>query len=447
MKETPLSIVDMNIDKTKLYKNFIDINNIANIRILRCVKKLFTKRGLIKNIGNYVLITIILFHFLSYIIFFVNQLDEVKKSIFQIRYAIFNYNINENGKKSNQVNAGEKINNEEIKNNGDKIISHISQKKNAKRKQQRKYNDNFGTKNGPTKTNSNFYNNFFNYRNNIFSDNNNKYNGSSNNKIISIQQTKNYNNNINSKINSKNDIEKVKNIMKYTDDEINDLSYTLALQYDKRTYLDFYFSLLKTNHSFFNTFLFNNDYNAKIIKIDLFFINFASSYIINAFFFNDDTMHVIYKNQGSFGIEYQIPLAIYSYLISTIINYIIGLFALSNDAIIDFKQNKNIISLNKRSKKLLSIIKIRTILFFITSSIFLCFFWYYISMFCAIYRNTQYHLIKDTLMSFGISMITPFQFYLLPGFFRIPALSNPKNKRECLYKFSKALLIIFNIII
>ena len=88
------------------------------------------------------------------------------------------------------------------------------------------------------------------------------------------------------------------------------------------------------------------------------------------------------------------------------------------------------------------IIKIRTILFFIISSIFLLSFWYYISMFCAIYRNTQFHLLKDTLISFGISMITPFVFYLLPGFFRIPALSNPKNRRECIYKFSKLLLIV-----
>ena len=63
-------------------------------------------------------------------------------------------------------------------------------------------------------------------------------------------------------------------------------------------------------------------------------------------------------------------------------------------------------------------------------------------MFCTIYKNTQFHLLKDTLMSFGISMFTPFGFYLLPGIFRIPALSNPKNKRECIYKFSKVLQML-----
>ena len=60
-------------------------------------------------------------------------------------------------------------------------------------------------------------------------------------------------------------------------------------------------------------------------------------------------------------------------------------------------------------------------------------------MFCVIYKNTQIHLIKDTLMSLGFSLIIPFGIYLFPGFFRIPALSNRKNKNVCLYKFSKIL--------
>ena len=60
-------------------------------------------------------------------------------------------------------------------------------------------------------------------------------------------------------------------------------------------------------------------------------------------------------------------------------------------------------------------------------------------MFCVIYKNTQIHLLKDTIMSFGLSLLFPFGFYLLPGFFRIPSLSNPNNKRKCLYNFSKIL--------
>ena len=55
-------------------------------------------------------------------------------------------------------------------------------------------------------------------------------------------------------------------------------------------------------------------------------------------------------------------------------------------------------------------------------------------MFGAIYTKTQYHLIKDTIISFSLSLLYPFGIYLIPGLFRIPALSNRKNKKEYLYK-------------
>ena len=58
-------------------------------------------------------------------------------------------------------------------------------------------------------------------------------------------------------------------------------------------------------------------------------------------------------------------------------------------------------------------------------------------MFGVIYRNTQLNLLKDTLISIGLSLFIPFLYYLLPGLFRITALSNTNKKRECLYNFSK----------
>jgi len=230
-----------------------------------------------------------------------------------------------------------------------------------------------------------------------------------------------------------------KNELKYSDDEINDLSYDLAIKLDKRTYCEFYISLLKAKHNLIFSFYNNKDYNSRIIKIDLFFIGFTIYYTVNALFYNDDTMHNIYIDKGSFNLEYQIPIIIYSSLISMILNALLKLLALSNNDIIKFKQNKEKNDINKRGTDLEKKLQIKSIFYFIISFIFLLFFWYYISMFGVIYKNTQYHLLKDTLISFALSMIYPFGIYLLPGIFRIPALSN--NKRKCLYGFSKLLQI------
>ena len=113
------------------------------------------------------------------------------------------------------------------------------------------------------------------------------------------------------------------------------------------------------------------------------------------------------------------------------------MLALSEDYILNLKQNRMIHNLFQRKIELFKKLKIIFLSFFIISSIFLLFFWYYISMFCAIYKNTQIHLIKDTLISLGLSLIYPFGIYLLPGLLRIPSLSNKHSNRICLYYISQ----------
>ena len=229
--------------------------------------------------------------------------------------------------------------------------------------------------------------------------------------------------------------------MEYIDEEMNDLSYDLAIENDKRSFGAYYISLVKTKHPIIFSFCYNNDYNSKIIKINLFFIDFAILYTVNALFFDDDTMHRIYEKKGKFEIEYQLPKIIYSSLISMVLNIIVKLLALSNDGIIELKQNKEKKDIDERGSKLECKLNIKFALYFIISFIFLLFFLYYISMFGAIYRNTQLHLLKDTLISLTLSLVYPFALYLLPGIFRIPALSDEKKNKKCLYNFSKLLQI------
>ena len=62
--------------------------------------------------------------------------------------------------------------------------------------------------------------------------------------------------------------------MNYNTGEMNDLSYNLALKNDKRTFCQYYNSLLKEKHILFFSFYNSDDYNSRIIKIDLFFIFF-----------------------------------------------------------------------------------------------------------------------------------------------------------------------------
>ena len=226
----------------------------------------------------------------------------------------------------------------------------------------------------------------------------------------------------------------------YTDYEINSMIYEKALIIDKRTYFEYYLSLLKTKHLLIFSFYPNKDYNSMVIKIILFFFSFALYFIINALFFNDTTMHQILEDNGIFNFFYQIYQIIYSSIISFVITEIIKYLSLSEKNIIKIKNIKNIDNIEKMAQDELSFLKKKFILFFIITFLFLIFFWYYLACFCAVYRNTQFCLIKDTLISFGFSLLYPLGINLIPGIFRIPSLKN-KN-RECIYKFSKIIQII-----
>ena len=118
------------------------------------------------------------------------------------------------------------------------------------------------------------------------------------------------------------------------------------------------------------------------------------------------------------------------------------MLGLTSDAISDFKKSEEINNINERGKIFIKNLEIKFIFYFISTYILLIFFWYYISMFGAVYRHTQFLLLADTLIGFALSMVTPFLIYLIPGLFRIPALNSPKKNRRWLYNFSKIFTIL-----
>ena len=111
--------------------------------------------------------------------------------------------------------------------------------------------------------------------------------------------------------------------------------------------------------------------------------------------------------------------------------------SLSEKTVINTKNRIN----NRNYGQLLSELKktllIKFSIFYILHFLFLIFFWFYVSCFCVVYKNTQIYLIEDTLISFGLSLLYPFGYYLIPGIFRISALKDKQGKKQCQYKVSQ----------
>ncbi len=53
------------------------MKSIMNIKIMKCYKALFTKKRLIKNIGSYIISTVIFIYLISYNVFFMVEYDKL----------------------------------------------------------------------------------------------------------------------------------------------------------------------------------------------------------------------------------------------------------------------------------------------------------------------------------------------------------------------------------
>ena len=384
--KTLFSLENMEFNGKKLLKNFLDIKKITNIEIIKCYKIVFRINNLKKNYGFFIFIFIFVLYFICLNIFCCKSWKSLLNEILSII------------KKNNVIN---KINSSKNVNIINKRNIQIIKKRNEK-----------------IKINNNI--NFQKIKNKSsilrLKENKNKKNTIKNNKEIINKKTRRIN-------------------LEYTDSELNSLSYKNALNKDKRTYCEYYISLLKKKESILFSFYPNKDYNPQIIKSFLFFFFYSSDITINALFFNDESMHKIYTDSGKFNLSYQLPQIIYSFLISYIINIMIEYLSLSEDSVISIKNNKN--KKIRENKKIIKCIQTRFVMFFIITFLLLLIFSYYISCFCCIYENTQLHLIKDSLSSLLISLIYPIFINLIPGIFRICALRSKQGDKSCIYKLSK----------
>ena len=224
--------------------------------------------------------------------------------------------------------------------------------------------------------------------------------------------------------------------------ELNNLEYKIAILIDKRTFIQYYCALIRKKQLIIFTFVPTDDYNLLTLKISSFLLQFSLYMTVNAFFFSDSTMHQIYANNGNESILYHIPQIIYSSLISTVFNAILRQLSLSENDILSIKKARFMKVSNKRANEVKVYLRIKIIIFFIVSFILTIFFWYFISCFCAVYTNTQIILIKDSLLSFGLSMLYPFGINIIPTIFRISSLRSRKEDKLCLYKTSQLLSLI-----
>ena len=413
IKSKELVISELINQSNNLYHNFTRKEESLNMITMKCYYTLFTKEGLATNIGSYILIFITIFFSISAILFYKCGYPFLEEDIQEIIRLKEKNNINKNKKDINrkETNDDNKKSSKGKKNikKKNKIIKNKNKSKEKKKINSKKIKNN----------NANSYS-FIKLKNQKISKNIIPY------KLDESKQS---------------DIIKDNNLLiQFNDYELNSMSYNLAKIYDKRNYFNYYFSLITLKNAFIFSFCPKKDYNSTIIKISLFFLFFAIYYFINALFFDEPTIHKIYEDKGKYNFIYLVPHVCYSFVISHTLNTIIKYIFLSERNICKIKTEKNINKAYDIMEKVKKRLIIKYICFYIMSFIFLLFFWYYLSSFGAVYKNSQIYLIKNTAISFGFSLVYPFIINIFPCILRICSLKGKKN--EFKYKISKIIQII-----
>ena len=176
------------------------------------------------------------------------------------------------------------------------------------------------------------------------------------------------------------------------------------------------------------------DRNLRIFKISLFACFVAFYLAFTALFFNDDIIRAIYTYKGNTDAAVHVTNVVLSSICSIIMAFIIRLVTLNDRDI-----NK-ILSLTKSDKRAQQIeatkksLNIRATIFYAFSIIAVGVCWYYVSAFCAVFKNSQGNYFLNTLFAFIVCNLWPFVTSGITAGLRKLSLNKESGG---LYKFSQ----------
>ena len=441
---------DFKLDTKQLLYNF-KFCEVSNFYVVTCYREFLSEEGQKNNYANYiyyVIFAIVLFLFILYRYNGINYL-EIKLAKITNKNKFRNANKIESSRNQLNKEITKKIislKDENLSNPSKKNVLKIK-KKSVKSSSNENENKNIGSrviliqKNKNKKASIKSVGNFSKKGdNNIFINilpieekQKNLKTPKKINEIEKILKPKIKNQSI--KKNKEKKIKKIK-IKDITEVDYKEFDFEMALEYDKRTFMNIYLSYIRIKHPL--VYIFYDDYNITAIKFILFAQSFGIHICMNGLFFREDTMHRIYKDNGSFDFIYRLPLTLYSVAISGIITFGLKKLVLTQRRIIEYKRTfekiKNKDDAIKNAVKTINCYKIKFTFFVFSIILTLIVFWFYIGCFCTVYRNTQYYLLKDSLIGFGLSMFYPFGSFLIIGLLRFVSL---KKNCSVLYKISK----------
>ena len=220
------------------------------------------------------------------------------------------------------------------------------------------------------------------------------------------------------------------------DGEINELDYDNSLVHDKRSFLRIYFSFIKYNILIFFSFLLYEDFNINFAKIAL-FINYLILYLaFNTMFFNNNSIHNIYINEGKYEIGYHSLRILGAFVVSLIFIKLIRLWLTFNRRkSLKMKLIKRYTDSKNEILRMIERYNLNLRIYFPISVVIILFFCYYVSVICAVYRYSHHLLLLNWIICIIFHIVYSLILNFIPSILRFLSLKN--NNRRGMYAASR----------
>lgn len=193
------------------------------------------------------------------------------------------------------------------------------------------------------------------------------------------------------------------------DEELNEMCYFKAKKEDKRKFYQYYFSILSEKEVNLSTILTKSMLFRGSLKLLMFCFSISTFFFLSALFCNKDyiTRRTNTKEKITFSyiIKHETSTSVYASFTGFFIGKLVQLFKDTGDTLMKIMKRRKDPKLKERLTRLY--FKMRLKLIFITILIFFLMFlyWYFLTIFCEIYKHNQLQLIMSTSITLFLSVV------------------------------------------
>ena len=216
-----------------------------------------------------------------------------------------------------------------------------------------------------------------------------------------------------------------------TDSDLQDMDYEEAIIYDKRSYFRMYWAFLVDSQIILGTFCTDNYLNLFVIKLSFFICTFQISFFLNALFYTDEYISDAYHNDGVLDFFSGLPKSIYSFIATLITTNLLRMLSSSRSELMKvIRERKNFKNYVRIINQKLSKLRKKLIIYFILVFMLNLLFLYYVTSFCAVYKNSQKYWFYGCLESFAMDTLVAIIICIFISLFRYISI---KNRIKCFY--------------